>query len=175
MKTRTYAVAIAFATVCSAIALRPAEADSGSIGRALNDNAGRQKLGEIAARLRAAGHSDPRINVQTGTCADGLPTCYDGPSNTITIAGDPTKYLYKTIPQPGQPPVFPYSYDRAIYREIQKAYLWWVEEKRDGVDTAAYDQANILPRENEHFWQLRREPYRLCGHSLSECMEKKPE
>ena len=104
-----------------------------------------------------------------------MPTCYDGPSNTITTAGDPTKYNYKTVPQPGQPKVFPYSWERAVFRETRKAYLWWVEEKRQGVDTAEYDRVNILPVENEHFWKRRNEPYRLCGHSVTECMELKPQ
>ncbi len=103
-----------------------------------------------------------------------MPTCYDGPSNTITIAGDPTKYLYRTVPQPGQPSVYPYSWARAVYRETRKAYLWWVEEKRDGVDTAEYDRSNILPAENEYLKRRYNEPYRLCGHSVKECMELKP-
>lgn len=140
----------------------------------IGDGMDPQLLDQIAARRKAAGAQDGRIRVtDKGVCSDGMPTCYDGPSNTIIIASDPTRYLYKTVPQPGQPLVYPYSWARAVYRETRKAYLWWVEEKRDGVDTAEYDRANILPAENEYLKRRYNEPYRLCGHSVTECMELK--
>jgi hypothetical protein len=162
------AVAITLAT-----AALPATARDSEVGSALRNPDNRQKLEKITTSKKESDSSDGRIRVTEGVCKDGMPTCYDGPTNTIFIAGDPTKYLYKTVPQPGQPSVFPYSWDRALYRDIQKAYLWWVEKKRDGVDTAAYDRENVLPLENEYFWRKRQEPHRLCGHSASECMELK--
>lgn len=148
-------------------------ADSPPVGDSLRNPTQRQKLEQIIARRKAAGAADPRIRVtDDGDCGDGLPTCYDGPSNTIIIAGDPTLYLYRTKPQPDQPSTFQYSWDRAIFREVEKAYVWWVEGKTEGSGTEAYDQEYLLPPENEHFWDLRQEPHRLCGHAI-ECLELK--
>lgn len=165
--SRKMTVRIALALLAIAFAWPTAAA---SIGDGMDP----QLLDQIAARRKAAGAEDGRIRVtDKGTCNDGMPTCYDGPSNTIIIAGDPTKYLYRTVPEPGQPSLYPYSWARAVYRETQKAFLWWVEEKRVGVDTAEYDRANILPAENEYLKRRYNEPYRLCGHSVKECMELK--
>jgi hypothetical protein len=144
-----------------------------SVGDALSDPSLREKMGEIIARQKASGASDGRIRVIEGPCANGMPTCYDGPSNTIFIADDPTKYMYKTVPQAGQPSLYPYSWARAVFHESQKAYLWWVKEKREGFNTAAYDSENVLPLENEHFWQKKREPHCRCAHSAAECLELK--
>lgn len=130
------------ATAPAALADNPWIADS------LRNPSLKQKLEQVIARRKALGIANPRITVtDQGSCSDGLPTCYDGPSNTITIAGDPTHYHYRTKPQPGQPATFPYSWDRAVYREAQRAFVWWVEERREGAGTEAYDQAYILPVE----------------------------
>ncbi len=147
-----------------------ARADNSSVADSLRDPSLKRKLEQVIARRKAAGVADPRIRVtDQGSCSGGLPTCYDGPGNTITIANDPTLYLYRTKPQPGQPSTIPYSWDRAVFREAQSAFVWWVEGKTEGYGTEAYDQEYLLPAENEHFWNLRQEPHRLCGHAI-ECL-----
>src|SRR5262245_31480169 len=88
---------LAIAAVALACAASLWVADASEVINALRETGNRQKLDEIIASAKASGDSDGRISVtDKGTCSDGMPTCYDGPSNTIIIAGDPTKYLYKT-------------------------------------------------------------------------------
>src|SRR3569832_1099496 len=116
-KMKPYRALLAVAMIVSMGSTAPAAASIGvtavasDVGSSLNEPSVRKRLDDVIARERASGVSDPRIHVREGPCNDGMPTCYDGPSNTIFIADDPSKYMYKTDAKAGQPALYPYSWE----------------------------------------------------------------